>query len=245
MKNELSCKTLAQIVDENHKAAAIFEKYALDFCCKGKRSLQAACEESDLPVETIAEELDLTLNSNGSVAIDFNKLSLATLADHIVSVHHDYTRQELLQIFHYLQKVSSKHGERHNELPEIFEKFSELKEEMEMHMQKEEQILFPIIKELENAKEKNQRRTINIQILIAAMEDEHERAGNLLRELRNLSNNYNPPADACTTYRLSFAALQALEADLHQHIHLENNILFPKAIKLLEPGHDCQCCVIK
>ena len=245
MKNELFSKTLAQIVNENHKAATIFEKYALDFCCKGKRSLQAACEERGLPAETIAEELGLALNSNESALVDFNKLSLATLADYIVSAHHDHTRQELPQIFHYLQKVSSKHGDRHNELYRIFEKFSELKDEMEMHMQKEEQVLFPRIKELENAIENNQKSALSIQIPIAVMEDEHEHAGNLLKEIRNLSNNYNPPPDACTTYRLSFAALQAFEEDLHQHVHLENNILFPRAIKLLEPGQDCQCCVVK
>jgi regulator of cell morphogenesis and NO signaling len=245
MKNELSSKTLAQIVDENHKAAVIFEKYALDFCCKGKRSLQAACEERDLPTETIAEELDLALKSSGSAEVDFKKLSLTTLADYIVSTHHDYTKRELPQIFHYLQKVSSKHGDRHNELYKIFEKFSELKDEMEMHMQKEEQVLFPRIKELESAIQNNRPSGISIQIPIVVMEDEHEHAGNLFKEMRILSSNYNPPPDACTTYRLSFAALQALETDLHQHIHLENNILFPRAIKLLEPGQDCQCCVVK
>ena len=245
MKNELFSKTLAQIVDENHKAATIFEKYTFDFCCKGKRSLQAACEEKDLPAETVAEELGLALNANESTAVDFNKFSLATLADYIVSVHHDYTKKELPQIFYYLQKVSSKHGDRHSELNEIFEKFLELRDEMEMHMQKEEQILFPRIKELENAIENNKRSAASIQIPIAAMEDEHEHAGNLLKEIRNLSNNYNPPPDACTTYRLSFAAFKAFEEDLHQHIHLENNILFPRAIKLLEPGQDCQCSIVK
>jgi regulator of cell morphogenesis and NO signaling len=245
MKNELFSRTLAQIVDENHKAAAIFEKYDLDFCCKGKRSLQVACQEKDLPVEIIAEELVLALNSNGSELIDFNKLPLGMLADYIVSVHHQYTKRELPQIFHYLQKVSSKHGDRHEELYKIFEKFSELKDDMEMHMQKEEQILFPRIKELEAAALNNQRSPLSIQIPILVMEDEHEHAGNLLKEIRTLSNNYNPPPDACTTYRLSFAALQAFEQDLHQHIHLENNILFPRAIKLLEPEQDCQCCVIK
>ena len=171
MKNELSTKTLAQIVDENHKAAAIFEKYALDFCCKGKRSLQAACVERGLPTETIAEELGLALNTNGSTAVDFNKFSLATLADYIVSVHHDYTKQELPQIFYYLQKVSSKHGDRHSELNEIFEKFLELRDEMEMHMQKEEQVLFPRIKELEKTIENNQKSAASIQIPITVMED--------------------------------------------------------------------------
>jgi len=244
MKNELFAKTLAQIVDENHKAAAIFEKYNLDFCCKGKRSFESACIEKDLPAETIAEELSL-LNGNQPGAADFSNLPLVALANYIVSVHHDYTKQALLQIFYYLQKVSSKHGDRHMELYKIFEKFSEVKDEMEMHMQKEEQVLFPRIQELENAIQNGRPSAISVQIPITVMEDEHEHAGNLLKEIRDLSNSYNPPADACTTYRLSFAALKAFEEDLHQHIHLENNILFPTAIKLSEPGQDCQCCVIK
>lgn len=245
MKKELFSKTLAQIVNENHKAATIFEKYDLDFCCKGKRSLQAACEERQLPAETIVEELSLALNKNESGIIDFNKLTLATLVDYIVSVHHDYTKQALPQIFHYLQKVSYKHGDRHNELHRIFERFSELKDEMEMHMQKEEQILFPRIKQLETAIQNGQSSALSMQIPIAVMEDEHEHAGNLLKEIRGLSDNYNPPADACTTYRLSFAALQTFEEDLHRHVHLENNILFPRTLKLSEAGQDGQCCIIK
>jgi regulator of cell morphogenesis and NO signaling len=114
---------------------------------------------------------------------------------------------------------------------------------METHMQKEELILFPRIKQLEA--QNNQRSSFSIQIPITVMEDEHEHAGTLLKEIRILSDNYNPPLDACTTYRLSFAALQAFEADLHQHVHLENNILFPRAIKLSGPEQDCQCCVVK
>jgi regulator of cell morphogenesis and NO signaling len=245
MKNELFSKTLAQIVNENHKAATIFKKYELDFCCRGKRSLQVACKEGQLPAETIAEELSLALNGNESTPVDFDKLSLTELADHIVLTHHSYTKKELPQIFYYLQKVSSKHGDRHNELYAIFQKFSELKDDMETHMQKEELILFPQIKELENTTHRSRHGAINIGIPITVMEDEHEHAGNLLKEIRNLSDNYNPPADACTTYRLGFAALQAFEEDLHRHVHLENNVLFPRAIKLSEPGQDCQCCGIK
>jgi len=243
MKNEIFSKTLAQIVSDNHKAAAVFEKYSLDFCCKGKRTLHAACEERDLPTETIAGELELVFNRNETGSVDFNKLTLARLADYIVSVHHAYTREALPQIFHYLQKVSFKHGDRHTELRQIFEKFSELKSEMEMHMQKEERVLFPRIKQLENAPE--QHSAASIQIPITVMEDEHDHAGNLIKEIRDLSSDYNPPADACTTYRLSFAALHAFEEDLHRHVHLENNILFPRAIKLSDPGQDCQCCMIK
>ncbi len=245
MRNELFSKTLAQIVNENHEAANVFEKYNLDFCCKGKRSLQLACEEKSLPAETIAQELNHVLNRNEPPRIDFNKLSLEALADYIVSTHHDHTRQELPQIFYYLQKVSSRHGDRHSELYKIPEKFLELRDELEIHMQKEEQILFPRIKELERALQNGHRCNIGMQMPITVMEDEHEHAGNLLREIRSLANDYDPPSDACTTYRLSFAALKAFEEDLHQHIHLENNILFPGAIKLLEPGQGCQCCIIK
>ena len=173
MKNEFLDKTLAQIVNEDHKAAKVFEKYGLDFCCKGKRSLQMACADKDLPVETIAEELDLAIGKNESPVVDYNKLPLSTLSDFIVNTHHDYTKKELPQIFHYLQKVSSKHGDRHNELHQIFEKFSELKDELEMHMRKEEYILFPRIKELESATYAPASR-INIQAPVAVMEDEHE-----------------------------------------------------------------------
>jgi regulator of cell morphogenesis and NO signaling len=232
MNNELLSKTLAQIVNENHQAASVFEKYDLDFCCKGKRSLQKACEENNIQTGTVAEELRNAMNGEQKTAIDFNKLSLTQLADYIIDTHHAYTKRELPQIFAYLQKVSTKHGERHNELYRIFECFANLKEEMEMHMRKEELILFPRIKELETAMEKDARDGINIQVPITVMEDEHEHAGKLLWEIRQLSDNYTLPADACTTYRLSFAALQAFEKDLHQHVHLENNILFPKAIAL-------------
>ena len=244
MNPGLSSKTLAQLVNENHKAANIFEKYDLDFCCRGKRPLQVACEEKGLSVDTITSELDGVFNNHESPFVDFDKLSLAALADYIVSTHHGYTKKELPQIFAYLQRVSFKHGDRHNELYTIFEKFTKLKNEMEMHMHKEELILFPRIKELES-RVQNHEQGLNIQIPIMVMEDEHEHAGNLLKAIRDLSNNYTPPADACTTYRLSFAALQAMEIDLHQHIHLENNILFPKAMALsnpeILPGESCNC----
>jgi regulator of cell morphogenesis and NO signaling len=231
MKNEFVTKTLAQIVKENYQTASVFEKYNLDFCCKGKRSLKQACDENNLPTELIVEEVDNLLNHEPQQQIDFDKLSLSELIDYIVSTHHAYTKRELPQILAYLQKVSSKHGDRNPELYLIFESFSELKDEMELHMKKEELILFPKIKELEIGL-KQSAPIMNIQAPITVMEDEHDHAGRCLAQIRQLSNNYNPPSDACTTYRLSFAALQAFEKDLHQHVHLENNILFPKAIEM-------------
>jgi len=237
MNESLSSLSLAQIVNSNHQAASIFEKYHLDFCCKGKRSLEQACSEQQLSVSKVTEDLEnvFTKDNNSSV-VDFEKMDLTQLADYIVQTHHAYVKNEMPQIQAYLQKVSSKHGERHPELYKIFQTFNAVKEEMEGHMKKEELILFPRIKELEKlANNENANLQLNITYLqspITVMEQEHDHAGSLLNDIRILSNDYTPPQDACTTYRLSFAALKAFELDLHQHVHLENNILFPKAINM-------------
>ena len=236
MNESLSSLSLAQIVNSNHQAASIFEKYHLDFCCKGKRSLEQACNEQQLSISKVTEDLEnvFTKGNNGS-AIDFEKMNLTQLTDYIVQTHHAYVKNEMPQIHAYLQKVFSKHGERHPELSKIFQTFNAVKEEMEGHMKKEELILFPRIKELQKlANNENANLQLNITYLqspITVMEQEHDHAGNLLNDIRILSNDYTPPQDACTTYRLSFAALKAFELDLHQHVHLENNILFPKAIE--------------
>ena len=235
MENLISL-SLAQIVNNNHQAASVFEKYHLDFCCKGKRSLEQACTEQQLSISEVTEDLEnVFTRDNSNTTIDFEKMSLTQLADYIVQTHHAYVKNEMPQIHVYLQKVSSKHGERHPELYKIFQTFAAVKEEMEGHMKKEELILFPRIKELQKlADNENGQLQLNISYLqspITVMEQEHDHAGNLLNDIRILSNDYFPPQDACTTYRLSFAALKAFELDLHQHVHLENNILFPKAIE--------------
>jgi len=235
----LNSLSLAQIVNSNHKAASVFEKYHLDFCCKGKRSLAQACSEQKLPVENVVTELQTVFEGdNNQGTIDFGQMTLTRLCDYIVNTHHAYVKNEMPQIYAYLQKVASKHGERHKELYKIFEAFAAVKEEMENHMKKEEMILFPRIKEMEKLSETDNVATqLNITYLqspITVMEQEHDHAGALLNEIRILSNNYNAPQDACTTYRLSFASLQAFEMDLHQHVHLENNVLFPRAIEMFK-----------
>ena len=246
MNESFSSLSLAQIVNNNHQAASVFEKYHLDFCCKGKRSLEQACVEQQLPISKVTEDLkNIFTKDNAGAAIDFEKMNLAQLADYIVQTHHAYVKNEMPQIYAYLQKVSSKHGERYPELYRIFQTFNAVKEEMEGHMKKEELILFPRIKELQKlADDENAQLQLNISYLqspITVMEQEHDHAGNLLNDIRILSNDYTPPQDACTTYRLSFAALKAFELDLHQHVHLENNILFPKAI---ETFRDLQTTVL-
>jgi len=235
MNTSLTSLSLAQIVNNNHQAASVFEKYHLDFCCKGKRSLEQACTEQQLSVSEVTEDLENIFTKDNNSTVDFEKMNLTQLVDYIVQTHHAYVKKEMPQIHAYLQKVSSKHGERHPELYKIFQTFSAVKEEMEGHMKKEELILFPRIKELQKLADKeNANLQLNITYLqspIAVMEQEHDHAGSLLNDIRILSNDYIPPQDACTTYSLSFAALNAFELDLHQHVHLENNILFPKAIE--------------
>lgn len=235
MNESLPSLSLAQIVNSNHQAATVFEKYHLDFCCKGKRSLEQACTEQQLSIAKVTEDLENIFTKDSNNTVDFEKMNLTQLADYIVQTHHAYVKNEMPQIYAYLQKVFSKHGERHPELHKIFQAFNAIKEEMEGHMRKEELILFPRIKELQNlVNNENANLQLNITYLqspITVMEQEHDHAGSLLNDIRILSSDYTPPQDACTTYRLSFAALKAFEMDLHQHVHLENNILFPKAIE--------------
>lgn len=236
--NDITQKSLAQIVTNNHLAATVFEKHHLDFCCKGKRSLLQACEENNLDVTEILSELDMAAQYNSSKAVtDHNELSLSQLADHIVTHHHQYVKKEMPAIAGYLQKIAAKHGCRHPEMLNVFEVFTALKEEMDMHMQKEEAILFPRIKEMENQLASGNPPTVQVTYLkapISMMEQEHDHAGTAMAEIRKLTSNYTLPDDACTTYKLSFAALEAFELDLHQHVHLENNMLFPKALSLFK-----------
>jgi regulator of cell morphogenesis and NO signaling len=228
-------QTLAQIVTTNYRTAAVFEKHHLDFCCKGKRSLEQACEEKQLNIAELLSELELISQRGPDAIINFEELSLSQLVDHIIAHHHQYVKNEMPLIVMYLQKIAAKHGARHPEMLKVFEIFIALKEEMELHMQKEEQILFPRIKATENlAREENGQHTNQsfLQAPIHMMEEEHDDAGEAMAAIRELTNNYTLPEDACTTYKLSFAALAAFETDLHHHVHLENNILFPKALRL-------------
>ncbi len=233
--NQLISKTLSEIVNEQFQAASVFEKYHLDYCCKGKRSLQQACEEQDVPVINIVEDLE-NIYSQITNAIDFKNITLTELTDYIINTHHSYVKKEMPQIISYLQKVGSKHGNRHPEVYKIAELFAEISNEMTAHLQKEEKILFPRIRQIEQ----NGHQPIPLEVKtpgdlalpIINMENEHEGAGAKMNEIRILSNNYTPPEDACTTFKLLYASLQAFEIDLHHHVNLENSILFPKALML-------------
>ncbi len=233
MKN-IAQQTLASIVTNNHSTVPVLEKYDLDFCCKGKRTLADACTEKGLSLETIAEELEKTTAALQSGKMPFTEMSAEQLISYILIHHHFYVKQSMPTILGHLEKVAAKHGDRFPYMVEVLMLFKEIQKEMTEHMLKEEKILFPRIKEVSALEDANQHRSLSEGYLtapIAVMEHEHDQAGEILYKIRNLTNNYTPPAEACTTFQVSLAELKAFEEDLHRHVHLENNILFPMAAK--------------
>jgi regulator of cell morphogenesis and NO signaling len=230
--NELLHKTISQIVTDFHQTAPVFEKYGIDFCCKGKRPLIDACAEKQLDKEQVLQELAHAIETE-KPGTDFTKMTLTTLADHIVRVHHTYVKFNMPQIFQYVMKVAIKHGDRFPHMKQVYMLFAELQNELSQHMLKEERILFPRIKQLET-EGLTQGGLEFFQAPIDVMEEEHDKAGTIMQQIRELTNDYVAPDDACTTHRLTLASLQAFEADLHQHVHLENYILFPKTLELFQ-----------
>ena len=226
---------IGEIVAENFRAAQVFEKYGLDFCCGGKKTLGEACTGKGVN----PDELIKTLSQIGGVSramADFNSWTLDFLIDYIINNHHSYVMRSLPVITEHAEKVSSKHGENHEEVTVIAELFSNIKTELEAHLQKEERMLFPYIKSLVELERKEEEAPYapfgTIENPIKMMEIEHDGAGNIMAEINSLSSSYTPPNDACSTYRVLYQELKEFEDDLHVHIHLENNILFPKAIEL-------------
>jgi len=223
----LSSKTLSEIVTDHYQTARVFEKYSLDFCCKGKRSLESACIEFNLPMEDILNELSELLNTeqNGN---QFDEMSVAELSAYIVRVHHTYVKMNAPMVANYLLKVATKHGDRFPYMKEVYLKFTELITELFDHMEKEEKLLFPGMV----SREANvcQINSCSIPAPIKPFEDDHEQSGLLMEQISQLTNQYEAPEQACTTFRLALQSLKAFQEDLHRHVHLENNILFRKAV---------------
>jgi len=228
-------KTLAEIVTDNIRSAIIFEEAGLDFCCKGKRSLKDACAEKNVDVQKIVNEL-ASLSNMGSGTQNVNDWQLDFLVDYIINNHHQYVRRMIPVISLHADKVASVHGKNHPETLRIADLFLAVREELEGHMMKEERVLFPQIKQMVLSQKENSQFFPppfgTIQNPIRMMEFEHTSAGDALSQIRELSNNYTHPEDACNTFKALFSELKEFEEDLHKHIHLENNILFPKSITL-------------
>jgi len=228
--------TIGELVAADYRKAEVFRKFGLDFCCGGAKTLKDACSKRGVNVEEVEAALEQIENMPITSGQDFNSWSLDFLADYILATHHKYVVNSLPMLYELTRKVARVHGDRHPELLEIASHFNNVAEELSSHMQKEEHILFPYIKELYNAKVAGSKISPppfgTIQNPINMMEAEHVAVGDEFETIKTLSNNYTLPVDACTSYRVLFSKLEEFEKDLHQHIHLENNILFPKAIEL-------------
>ncbi len=227
-------KTVAEIVTENIKTADVFKKNGIDFCCGGHVSVQEICAKKGVDYSKIKEEI-LNVGKAPSTGHDFNSWDIDFLADYIVNTHHKYVTEAHQIIIEYSDKVAKVHGHHYTETVEINHLFHELANDLNAHMQKEEHVLFPFIRAIGKAKKEGTPLSPppfgTIQNPVNMMEAEHTDAGDILRKIAELSNNYTPPADACNTYRALYHSLEEYQNDLFQHIHLENNILFPKAIK--------------
>jgi regulator of cell morphogenesis and NO signaling len=229
-------ETLGQIAAKDLRKAEVFKKYGLDFCCGGKKTVKEACAEKGLDVTKIEQELQQADKALSSRPIPYNDWSLDFLADYIVNTHHCYVRKTLPELVTYATKVASVHGQQHPELYKIKSLVDEVNEELSGHMVKEEKVLFPYIKTLVLANTNEQIPQAadfgTVQNLINMMEMEHELVGKNLDDIRLLSKNYTLPEDGCASYSLLYKILDEFENDLHLHVHLENNILFPKALDL-------------
>ena len=223
---------IGEVVSADFRAAAVFSRYGIAFCCGGKRTIAAACRDGGVSAEDVVKALQQACASKADVP-RFAEWEPDRLASYIVAHHHAYVRRALPAITTHTSKVASVHGGRHPELEEVARIWKAVAEEMSMHMAKEERMLFPYIAQLASAARLGEAPPPApfgpLENPIRMMEAEHDSAGDAMARIRRLTNGYAPPADACTTYRICFQELEEFEQDLHVHVHLENNLLFPKA----------------
>ncbi|AFN74341.1 iron-sulfur cluster repair di-iron protein [Melioribacter roseus P3M-2] len=236
MKTEILDFPVGEIVKANIKAAELFEKYSIDFCCGGGKSLKEALDEKKIDRNSFLEELQNLINRKTIQEENFNDFDLDTLCDFIVDKHHGYIRSSVPEIKNLMQKVVNAHGGKYEFLEIIDNLFSELSKELNSHILKEERVLFPLIRYLVNTQrlgEKPKTRGYGtVKSPVSQMIREHDNAGIMIKNIAAATNSYSLPEDACATFSLLYEKLKEFENDLHLHIHLENNILFPKAIEL-------------
>ena len=230
--------TVREMAVREPGATRIFEKLKIDYCCGGGKTLEAACEVAGVKTEDVWQLLEEARQSQAvsDGQMDFQTASLTELVMYILGKHHVFTKEEMERLDALVSKVYSVHGQNHPELLRVRSLFQALCEDLKPHMFKEEQVLFPYLVRLEEAASRKQAPMTppfgTVQNPVRRMMLEHDTAGDLLRELREVTSNYTTPEDACISYRTLYQALEAFEQDLHQHIHLENNILFPRAVEM-------------
>lgn len=228
-------ETVGQIAAKDIRKAEVFKKYGIDFCCGGKKSLKQACEEKGLDASIVEAALE-NASEAPKVSENYDRWKPDFLADYIYNKHHQYYYDEAPVIGDLLTKVVGHHGEKYPQLQEAYRLFVTLAQELNSHFAKEEKVLFPFIKALVRAKQAGNieelKNQFSIEGPIQMMESDHDAAGEILAELNEVTDNYTAPEGACNSFQFLYRKLKELEEDLHQHIHLENNILFPKALAL-------------
>lgn len=231
-------KTVRELTLEIPGATRVFEKAGIDYCCGGGKPFQEACAAAGVSTDEVARSLEQAGESSALVAdaTQWQKQTLSKLAAHIVARHHVFTRDELARLDALLSKVCSVHGKNHSELFRIQSLFQELNRDLIPHMQKEEMVLFPYIEQMEEAATGGRKAPVphfgTVKNPVRMLMMEHEMAGQILKEIRQLSGGFSVPKDGCISYETLYKAMDALEQDLHLHIHLENNILFPRAVEM-------------
>jgi len=230
-------KHIRDFVAADFRTAAVFSKHKIDFCCKGNRPISEVCEQKKIDLDSIVYDLNRVLNSTTEQSIDYKSWPSDLLADYIQKKHHRYVLEKAPVLKQFLDRLCKVHGARNPELFKVNELFTDSTNELLRHMKDEEEILFPYIREMVEAKNSGApkpptEKFFTVEKPIEKMLHEHETEGDRFREISEITNDYTPPADACNTYRVAYKMLDEFEKDLHLHIHLENNILFLDAIEL-------------
>lgn len=221
-------------VAQHPQTSRVFESLNIDYCCGGGKPLAQACLDRKLDPHQVLEKIEQVIHQIDDTTQDWLTASLSDLSDHIEQTHHAYLKTELPRLNGLIAKVVNAHGATHEELPQIQQVFTNLRQELEPHMFQEEMVLFPAIRQLEQSQENPSFMFGTVANPIRAMEQEHDNAGDGLAQIRELTQEYAVPKGACNTYRAMLDGLRELELDMHQHIHKENNVLFPRAIELEE-----------
>jgi regulator of cell morphogenesis and NO signaling len=227
-------KTIGEFVADDYRTAGVFEKYGIEFCCGGKVALYDICREKGIDLSAIMRDMESVKTEPLDRGQNYGAWPLSFLADYIVNTHHAYLKENMGEIAVYARKIAEVHGANHPEVIEIAEIFDKITSDMSGHLREEEEVFFPAVKRIDSARkagaapEENDIQTVRDSL--GKLDEEHNGIGEAVHEIRRLSKEYAVPADACNTYMVTYRKLREFEDDLHKHVHLENNILFPKAV---------------
>jgi regulator of cell morphogenesis and NO signaling len=228
-------ETVGDVVAQDYRAADVFEKYGIDFCCGGNISLAEACRQRGVNPQELERDIAAALSEPREAGQDFDKWELPDLAAHIEKTHHAYLKENISSLQAYAEKIAQVHGANHPEVIEISVLFQKMAAELMAHLREEEEVLFPAIRKAVSMKKEGAASAQELEAMrntLKTLTHEHDAVGAAVHEIRHLAKDYTVPADACNTFMVTYRKLKEFEDDLHKHVHLENNILFPKAAKL-------------